>query len=899
MASVEYDLDTSGGLMPQIQALIAPPVSEDATKAKKKESKDLHPYYKRPGKGHNHDCCDACGEGGDLLCCDKCPASFHFQCHDPPLDEADLPIGEWLCHACRMEAAKNQETEQGSTKGDSRGRQRGVRRDAPEPSGGAPPEKRARRDPCVMGMEMLVQAAAALNPRQFDLPRELTMSLPFPGTDKHPGQARIPPRRGSVSVKKKPYELDNGLVPLPVRTCFECRRSCRKAPLVACDYCPLLFHQDCLDPPLTSLPSGLWMCPNHPEQFLDSSLLTSCSASERVRLWDRYSGPIDQDAIKVEFIRKAHRQNPPFRFKVRLPPRNTVRVPEAVKAHYAQPPPLVPSLRTVLREDEALVAAAAWRQSMASCSAPAATPAPAHWSGGDAGAGATAHEQAQWLSSVASLQQAGAAPPPPAPSPPPSGPPRGRARRRRRRGRAPDEEPGDQEEGEVEEEEEAGDEEAGEEEGERGPGALPNGHDDPAPDTAPAPAPPPAPTLNGELRWDQDAPHPVTRTVDKFGSSIAAAPILQPRPGCPLTSVVRPTPAARSSPTPLTPPPPPAPTSGPAPAPAPRKALAALATQLEALVGAEAVTGAGHPDERLVRLLALQRLQQLLSTPVSAPASGPAPAPLPPSAEACAAPPPPSLPLPPPPPPPRVRARALLCPLTGRGPPCAMSYRTLSVGTGADNDVVLMRYGHCNFVSAKHAAIFFDETTQHFELLNYSEHGTTVDNVLFSCDFSEKPPACAAGAAAAAGPGAGTAGGGAAAAARDRAASEALAAAVRAEVDQRRGRPRAPSPPPPPRMAPDSGKDLRRCGCRGSGSTLIGGGGGAGWEGTALLAHGSFVRFGCLQFVFSVTDHAPACSATAPPLPPPPPPRHSTPPLLTPAGPAHSSHTLAPAHLQP
>lgn len=28
--------------------------------------------------------------------------------------------------------------------------------------------------------------------------------------------------------------------------------------------------------------------------------------------------------------------------------------------------------------------------------------------------------------------------------------------------------------------------------------------------------------------------------------------------------------------------------------------------------------------------------------------------------------------------------------------------------------------------------------TRHFELLNYSEHGTTVDNVLYSCDFSDK-----------------------------------------------------------------------------------------------------------------------------------------------------------------
>lgn len=87
-------------------------------------------------------------------------------------------------------------------------------------------------------------------------------------------------------------------------------------------------------------------------------------------------------------------------------------------------------------------------------------------------------------------------------------------------------------------------------------------------------------------------------------------------------------------------------------------------------------------------------------------------------------------------------------------------------------DVCLTKYGHCNFISGKHACIFYDEVsscivffqevhvgqfsfffrhilntviscvfsqnTKHYELLNYSEHGTTVDNVLYSCDFSEK-----------------------------------------------------------------------------------------------------------------------------------------------------------------
>lgn len=32
----------------------------------------------------------------------------------------------------------------------------------------------------------------------------------------------------------------------------------------------LFVLQDCLDPPLTALPTTLWMCPNHPEQFIVS-----------------------------------------------------------------------------------------------------------------------------------------------------------------------------------------------------------------------------------------------------------------------------------------------------------------------------------------------------------------------------------------------------------------------------------------------------------------------------------------------------------------------------------------------------------------------------------------------------------------------------------------------------
>ncbi|NWW93338.1 PHF12 protein, partial [Rhynochetos jubatus] len=51
------------------------------------------------------------------------------------------------------------------------------------------------------------------------------------------------------------------------------------------------------------------------------------------------------------------------------------------------------------------------------------------------------------------------------------------------------------------------------------------------------------------------------------------------------------------------------------------------------------------------------------------------------------------------------------------------------------------------------------------------------------------------------------------------------------------------------------GQHRKPCNCKASSSSLIGGSG-AGWEGTALLHHGSYIKLGCLQFVFSITEFA-------------------------------------------
>ncbi|XP_068623672.1 PHD finger protein 12 [Battus philenor] len=347
MSNVGYDLDTSGGLMPLIRALIKPP-DEDLNTQKPK--KPQHPYYKRPGKGHNHDSCDACGEGGDLICCDRCPASFHLGCYDPPLDESDIPAGLWLCRECRA-ADERQSTSRGSRaqspvdKSDNDKKSRSLRNSRANSStkkknkedDKEPEEEEEKKE--LSPMEILVKAAKIMNPKQFELPREMKIPCIFPGTEKEGS------KNGSASV----VTVDAwGCVPLPAKSCFVCRGTCKSAPLLQCDYCPLLFHQDCLDPPLTALPTGRWMCPNHVEQYIDWKLVNSISATERVALWDKFSAPVDQHAIKIDFIRRARRARPAFRLKA-SGMRGRVIVPEMVRQHYRHPPPLLPSRREHVR----------------------------------------------------------------------------------------------------------------------------------------------------------------------------------------------------------------------------------------------------------------------------------------------------------------------------------------------------------------------------------------------------------------------------------------------------------------------------------------------------------------------------------------------------------------------
>lgn len=56
--------------------LIAEPSSNSVNNKKKIEVDNL----KHPGKVINHDYCDECSGGGEIICCDKCPKSYHLNC---------------------------------------------------------------------------------------------------------------------------------------------------------------------------------------------------------------------------------------------------------------------------------------------------------------------------------------------------------------------------------------------------------------------------------------------------------------------------------------------------------------------------------------------------------------------------------------------------------------------------------------------------------------------------------------------------------------------------------------------------------------------------------------------------------------------------------------------------
>ncbi|XP_048679694.1 PHD finger protein 12 isoform X2 [Caretta caretta] len=917
--TIVYDLDTSGGLMEQIQALLAPPKSEDGEKRSRRPEKEA----RRSGRATNHDSCDSCKEGGDLLCCDHCPAAFHLQCCNPPLSEEMLPPGEWMCHRCTVRRKKReQKKELGQVNGlvDKSGKRttsptsdtdlldrsstsiraiahaRILERRASRP--GTPTSNASTETPnseqndvdediidvdddsAIAEMdcgqpqlkrpfELLIAAAMERNPTQFQLPNELTCTTALPGTSKR----RRKEETTGKNVKKAQHELDhNGLVPLPVKVCFTCNRSCRVAPLIQCDYCPLLFHMDCLEPPLTAMPLGRWMCPNHIEHVVLNQ--KNMTLSNRCRVFDRFQDTISQHVVKVDFLNRIHKKHPPNRRVLQSVRRRGLKVPDAIKSQYRFPPPLL--------------APAAIRDGELICNGVPEESSQKHLLNSEHLASQS--EQQEWLCSVVALQCS--------------------ILRHLSAKQMPSLWDSEQTEkadikpvivadGSITNPYQAADKaltpslysvsctsgittqnslsssqsqqalsqedvncsscmdkskkvSCGTSNGPTASDVKVNGphlygvSSEPSAhltesqrlvgpgNTIPGlshrqtwarPLTPPAAcgllnhavgtvvkteNIVGPVSCAQRGSAPVTSMPASIPSSCASLETtstlqrknVQTQIGPPLTAELRSVGSPLTATRALTPPQAtgdgisaigsthrfcsPAPPSDGKVSPSTVSIGSSLIVPSSFTLNSAAMLDLTSSVKALMDGNGVQRKE--------------------------------------------VQARAVFYPLMGIGSAVNMCYRTLYIGTGADMDVCLTSYGHCNYVSGKHACIFYDENTKHYELLNYSEHGTTVDNVLYSCDFSEKttpiPPSS-------------------------------IVAKVQSVIKCHKGRKQDEEPHEEAVVmnSQAQGQHRKPCNCKASSSSLIGGSG-AGWEGTALLHHGSYIKLGCLQFVFSITDFA-------------------------------------------
>lgn len=211
------------------QGVVDPTDSErEATPAgDKDEEKDV-----------NQDFCSACGQPGSFICCEGCPKSFHFRCLNPPLDPQNLP-DTWYCPECLGKRYRENH----------------------------PNQKHLRN---VGIFARLLDDLEFACPAAFRLPKEISEAYEGVAMDRigdYLDDSMKPVRTYRQLVKEKEDPL-NGIYDSEGNPifCHKCGGSgLNHKEIIQCDYCPLGWHLDCLDPPLASVKrlGTKWRCPNH------------------------------------------------------------------------------------------------------------------------------------------------------------------------------------------------------------------------------------------------------------------------------------------------------------------------------------------------------------------------------------------------------------------------------------------------------------------------------------------------------------------------------------------------------------------------------------------------------------------------------------------------------------
>lgn len=213
---------------------------DDSNEAKSIEGKPKELQTSEPSTSSilNQDFCYCCGLPGMFLCCETCPKSFHFHCLDPPMDPNKLP-DRWSCKECLG--------------------------------------KNSIQTPNVGIMGKMLTNIEFQNPVAFKLPREIVESFQGILMDQV-GDYEDDSFKEEKTYKQLVSELDdptsgvldsNGNPYL----CFKCNMSSKKgqtSEIISCDYCPLSWHLDCLDPPMAYVKKlgSKWKCPNHADSLV-------------------------------------------------------------------------------------------------------------------------------------------------------------------------------------------------------------------------------------------------------------------------------------------------------------------------------------------------------------------------------------------------------------------------------------------------------------------------------------------------------------------------------------------------------------------------------------------------------------------------------------------------------
>eukprot|EP00124_Ichthyophonus_hoferi_P001070 Ihof_evm10s49 gene=Ihof_evmTU10s49 len=205
-------------------------------RARKVASDTASPFDSVPETAHNDEC-GACGQGGQMIMCDQCVNSFHCGCAEPPVDADAIPDGDWLCRAC-LAREKSESTAQVSG--------------ANQTSSSEETEFSGPARFCAA----LVAKMAEKNALDFTHPPSFKTSLLKESRKRMRLDMDDDTSDSSNPRRKKPG------------ACFYCNKGSYSGTMIMCKYCPLSYHLDCLNPPISSESHVAWMCPAHWEHFV-------------------------------------------------------------------------------------------------------------------------------------------------------------------------------------------------------------------------------------------------------------------------------------------------------------------------------------------------------------------------------------------------------------------------------------------------------------------------------------------------------------------------------------------------------------------------------------------------------------------------------------------------------